>query len=119
MTSRAASTCEAGRYRDRVNTPDNQYRPDPAQEAIELTYEAAVARVQDANLARLRREDEDADRLFPPGPAFTPALVDDDAMRRIGVATEAYGAAKNAAGRMDLFHRLFENTGDDDLPWNG
>ncbi|MFJ3176162.1 hypothetical protein ACIPJK_36075 [Streptomyces roseus] len=34
-------------------------------------------------------------------------------------ATEAYGAAKNAAGRMDVFHRLFENTGDDDLPWNG
>ncbi|MEV3998982.1 hypothetical protein ACFYPK_28530 [Streptomyces halstedii] len=40
-------------------------------------------------------------------------------MRRIGVATEAYGAAKHAADRMDLFHRLFENTGDDDLPWNG
>lgn len=110
------STCEAGRYRDRVNTSDGRY--DPARDAAALTHEAAVARVQDANLARLRREDEDADRIFPPGPAFTDALVDDDAMRRIGVATEAYGTAKHAAGRMDLFHRLFEGTGDD-LPWTG
>lgn len=39
-------------------------------------------------------------------------------MRRIGVATEAYGTAKHAAGRMDLFHRLFDGTGDD-LPWAG
>ncbi|MEU3862712.1 hypothetical protein AB0F03_36310 [Streptomyces sp. NPDC028722] len=38
-------------------------------------------------------------------------------MRRIGVATKAYGAAKHAAGRMHLFHRLFDGTGDDDLPW--
>ncbi|MBZ3908598.1 MULTISPECIES: hypothetical protein [Streptomyces] len=102
-----------------MNTPHDRHRPDPARDAAELTHEAAAARVQDANLARLRQEDEDADRIFPPGTAFTDALVDDDAMRLIGVATEAYGAAKHAAGRMDLFHRLFENTGDDDLPWNG
>ncbi|MGW2686213.1 hypothetical protein ACWC6I_24050 [Streptomyces sp. NPDC001414] len=102
-----------------MNTPDGRSRPDPARDAAELTHEAAVARVQDANLARLRQEDADADRLFPPGPAFTDALVDDDAMRRIGVATEAYGEAKHAAGRMDLFHRLFDGTGDDDLPWTG
>ncbi|MFE0857286.1 hypothetical protein [Streptomyces mutabilis] len=99
-----------------MNTSDGRY--DPARDAAALTHEAAVARVQDANLAQLRREDEDADRLFPPGPAFTDALVD-DAMRRIGVATEAYGTAKHAAGRMDLFHRLFEGTGDDDIPWTG
>ncbi|MFE0369557.1 hypothetical protein [Streptomyces tendae] len=91
----------------------------PGGTARGRTREAAAARVQDANLARLRQEDEDADRIFPPGTAFTDALVDDDAMRLIGAATEAYGAAKHAAGRMDLFHRLFENTGDDDLPWNG
>ncbi|MEU8473361.1 hypothetical protein AB0F30_36795 [Streptomyces sp. NPDC029006] len=53
---------------------------------------------------------------LPARPAFTDALVDDDAMRRIGVATKAYGAAKHAAGRMHLFHRLFDGTGDDDLP---
>lgn len=103
----------------RVNTPDDRYRPDPARDAAELTYEAAVARVQDAILARLRQQDPDADRLFPPGAAFTDALLDDDAMRRIGVATEAYGTAKHATDRMDLFHRLFEGTGDDDLPWTG
>ncbi|GGU40264.1 hypothetical protein [Streptomyces violascens] len=102
-----------------MNTPHHRHRPDPARDAAELTHEAAAARVQDANLARLRQEDKDADRIFPPGTAFTDALVDDDAMRLIGIATEAYGAAKHAAGRMDLFHRLFENTGDHDLPWNG
>lgn len=106
-----------GRYRDRVNTPDDRRPPDPAREAAELTHEAAVARVQDANLARLRQQDQDADRIFPPGPAFTDALLDDDAMRRIGVATEAYGTAKHATGRMDLFHSLFDGTGDNDLPW--
>ncbi|MET9778948.1 hypothetical protein ABZ023_32645 [Streptomyces sp. NPDC006367] len=100
-----------------MNPPDGRDWPDPARDAAELTHEAAVARVQDANLARLRQEDEDADRIFPPGPAFTDALVDDDAMRRIGIATEAYGATKHAEGRMDLFHRLFDGTGDDDLPW--
>ncbi|MFF4933147.1 hypothetical protein ACFY2H_30300 [Streptomyces griseofuscus] len=101
-----------------MNTPDDHHHlANPAHEAAELTHEAAVARVQDANLARLRQEDEDADRLFPPGPAFTDALVNDDAMRRIGVATEAYGAAKHAAGRMELFHQLFDGTSDNDLPW--
>lgn len=36
-------------------------------------------------------------------------------MHRIGVATEAYGMAKHVAGRMDLFYRLFDAAGDDDL----
>ncbi|MFG2211913.1 hypothetical protein [Streptomyces sp. NPDC048638] len=101
-----------------MNTPHDRNRPDPARDAAELTHEAAVARVQDANLARLRQEDKDADRIFPPGTAFTDALVDHAAMRLIGTATEAYGAAKHAADRMDLFHRLFENTTDNNLPWN-
>ncbi|MEO3978968.1 hypothetical protein [Streptomyces sp. CAU 1734] len=102
-----------------MNTTNRLHPPDPVREAAELTHEAAAARIHDANLDRLRQEDQDADRIFPPGTAFTDALVDDDAMDRIGVATEAYGAAKHAAGRMDLFHRLFDGTGDDDLPWNG
>ncbi len=103
----------------RVNTPDGRHRPGPARDAAELTHEAAAARIHDAHLDRLRQQDSDADRLFPPGPAFTDALVDDDAIRRIGVATEAYGKAKHAADRMDLFHQLFENTSDDDLPGTG
>lgn len=101
-----------------MSIPAGPNAQDPAGEAAELAWEAAGARIQDANLARLRREDADADRLFPPGPAFTDALVDDDVMRRLGAALEAYGAAKHAAGRMQLFHRLFEGAGDD-VPFSG
>jgi hypothetical protein len=109
----------AGRYRGRVDIPDTRYLQSPEREAADLAWDAAIARIQDANLARLRQEDADADRLFPPGPAFTDALVDDDVMRRLGTALEAYGAAKHTAGRMDLFHRLFDGTDEDTLPYSG
>ncbi|TLQ39459.1 hypothetical protein [Streptomyces marianii] len=98
------------------SSPD-RYAPSPGREATELAWEAAGARVQDANLARLRKEDEDADRLFPPGPVFTDALVDDNVMRLLGTALETYGTAKHAAGRMDLFQRLFDGTGDNAIPY--
>jgi hypothetical protein len=100
-----------------VDTPNDPHVQCPAREGAELAWEAAAARIHDANLAWLRREDADADRLFPPGPAFTDALVDDDVMGRLGKALEAYGEAKNAAGRMDLFMRLFAGTGDDGIPY--
>jgi hypothetical protein len=100
-----------------VETPNDQHAQSSTREAAELTWEAARARIHDTNLARLRQEDADADRLFPPGPAFTDALVDDDVMRRLGTALEAYGEAKNATGRMDLFMRLFTGTGDDEVPY--
>jgi hypothetical protein len=93
-----------GHYGDRVDNPNDRHPQSPAREAADLAWEAATARINDANLARLRREDADADRLFPDGPAFTDALADDDVMRRLGTALEAYGHAKHAAGRMDLFH---------------
>jgi hypothetical protein len=100
-----------------VDTSNGRHVQSPAREAAELAWEAAAARIHDANLARLRQEDADADRLFPPGPAFTDALVDDDVMHRLGDALKAYGEAKNAAGRMDLFMRLFAGAGDDDVPY--
>ncbi|MGW1007428.1 hypothetical protein ACWDBD_44330 [Streptomyces sp. NPDC001118] len=87
--------------------------PSPVREAEELAWEAVTASIQDANLAQLRQEDPDADALFPSGSAFTEGLVDDAVMRRLGAALEAYGAAKHAEGRMDLFMRLFAGTGDD------
>lgn len=109
-----------GHYGGRVETPKDQYAQSPAHEASDLGWEAARARIHDANLARLRQQDADADRLFPPWPAFTDALVDDDVMRRLGNALEAYGEAKHATGRRDLFMLLFAGTlGDDDVPYTG
>lgn len=102
-----------------MDTPNDRHTQSPAREAAELAWEAATARIHDANLARLRTEDPDADRLFLPGPAFSDALVDDDVMGRLGTALEAYGEAKNAAGRMDLFMRLFAGTGDGKVPYTG
>ncbi|MFD9567046.1 hypothetical protein [Streptomyces sp. NPDC059994] len=96
-----------------MNTPDYPRAESPVHEATELAWEAATARIQDANLARLRQEDPDADRLFPPGPAFTEALTDQGVMHRLGAALEAYGAAKHTADRMDLFQRLFADTTSD------
>jgi hypothetical protein len=113
----AASRRRGGHYRGRVDTPNDRNVQSPAREAAELAWEAATARLQDAKLARLRTEDADADRLFPPGPAFTDALVDDDIMRHLGTALETYGQAKHAAGRMDLFQRLFAGTGDGEVPY--
>ncbi|MFB8401145.1 hypothetical protein [Streptomyces sp. NPDC055912] len=102
-----------------MDNPSDRHAQSPAREAAELAWEAAAARIHDANLALLRREDADADRLFPPGPAFSEALVDDDVLRSLGTGLEAYGEAKNIAGRMDLFMRLFAGTGDDEVPYIG
>jgi hypothetical protein len=74
---------QGGHYGDRVDTPNDRHTQSPAREAAELAWEAATARIHDANLARLRTEDPDADRLFLPGPAFSDALVDDDVMGRL------------------------------------
>ncbi|MEU1312562.1 hypothetical protein ABZ419_27235 [Streptomyces cinnamoneus] len=86
----------------------DQQAQEMLREAEELAWEAAGARVQDANLVRLRQEDQDADVIFPDGTPFTDALVDDDAVGRLGKAIEQYGGAKHRSGRMDLFYRLFE-----------
>ncbi|MFI1205604.1 hypothetical protein ACH4VR_40320 [Streptomyces sp. NPDC020883] len=40
-------------------------------------------------------------------------------MHRLGIALKTYGAAKHAANRMDLFHRLFAGTGDGSMPYAG
>ncbi|MFF9436347.1 hypothetical protein ACF1BP_21695 [Streptomyces sp. NPDC014735] len=41
-------------------------------------------------------------------------------MARAAPALEAYGAAKHAASRTDLFMRLFASTtSDDDVPYTG
>ncbi|MCX4783884.1 MULTISPECIES: hypothetical protein [unclassified Streptomyces] len=45
-------------------------------------------------------------------------MVDDDVRRRLGTALEAYGKARNTAGRVDLF-MLFTGTGDDEVPHIG
>ncbi|MFI1205582.1 hypothetical protein ACH4VR_40205 [Streptomyces sp. NPDC020883] len=102
-----------------MNPPNDWRKPDPIRDASELAWEAATARVQDANLSQLRQQDPDADRLFPPGAAFTKALVDDGSRLRLGNALAAYGAAKHSADRMELFRQLFAGTGDDAIPYNG
>ncbi|WP_172387046.1 hypothetical protein [Streptomyces sp. MNP-20] len=99
-----------------MNTPNDRLVPCPAREAEELAWQAATARVQDLNLARLRQDDADAARLFPPGQAFTHALTDHNAERRLYVALEAYLAAKLSADRLDLFQDLCLGTGDGALP---
>lgn len=100
-----------------TSTPEDQPAQSPEHEASDLAWEAAHARIQDGNLARLRQEDPDADRLFPPGPAFTDCLSNDDVMHRLGNALKAYGKAKHAEDRMDLFHQLFAGTSSEDVPY--
>ncbi|MEW1660633.1 MULTISPECIES: hypothetical protein [unclassified Streptomyces] len=39
----------------------------------------------------------------------------DDVMHRLGKALQAYGAAKHAAGRIDLFHQLSGGHRKDDI----
>ncbi|MFF9785666.1 hypothetical protein [Streptomyces nigrescens] len=85
---------------------------DIAHAAQELADEAYVAAVQDANLKRLRQLDPDADRIFRL--TFTDALVDPSRCGELGDALKQYGAAKHAAGRMDLFGALFAGTPDED-----
>ncbi|MER6913991.1 hypothetical protein ABT354_20150 [Streptomyces sp. NPDC000594] len=81
------------------------------EEAMDMAWERTTAAVQDANLARLRSTDPDADLLFTEG-CFTAYLADPRSGFDLGGALENYGAAKHAEGRMDRFYALFAGLDD-------
>lgn len=59
----------------------------------------------DANLARIRTIDPDADRIFTT--SFTDAYRDPAAQDRLTEQIKDYAAAKSAQARMDLYHAIF------------
>lgn len=67
----------------------------------------------DANLARLKHSDPDAERIFatagttPFGDAYRDPRLADELAERL----RQYASAKNAAGRMDLYNALFAGLG--------
>lgn len=63
----------------------------------------------DANLARIRRIDPDADRIFAVG--FTDAYRSPALQDRLTEQVKAYAVAKSDQGRMDLYHALFAGLG--------
>ncbi|MFI9214277.1 hypothetical protein ACIGW7_39880 [Streptomyces sp. NPDC053253] len=75
----------------------------------DLAQELATASVMDANLARLRESDPDAERIFP-ARCFTAELTDRIAGFNLGNALEEYGTAKRDEDRWDRFGALFVGT---------
>ncbi|MET9183455.1 hypothetical protein ABZX88_35370 [Kitasatospora aureofaciens] len=68
----------------------------------------------DANLARLRAVDPDADRIFATAGTtpFGDAYRDPALQARLAERIQRYAGAKNGAGRMDLYNALFAGLGD-------
>ncbi len=73
--------------------------------AEEEAQERAAAELLDRNLASLRRQDPDLDRIF--SSTFLAAHRDDRVRDRLVDEIRAYAVAKHAAGRMDLYNALF------------
>ncbi|MFF2077111.1 hypothetical protein ACFVXG_20405 [Kitasatospora sp. NPDC058162] len=68
----------------------------------------------DANLARLRVTDPDADRIFATAGTtpFGDAHRDPALQARLTERIHRYAGAKNEVGRMDLYNALFAGLGD-------
>ncbi|MDH6125942.1 hypothetical protein [Kitasatospora sp. GP82] len=73
--------------------------------AQEEAQERAAAELLDGNLARLRRQDPDLDRIFAIG--FMQVHHDQTLSTRMAGQVQAYATAKHAQGRMDLYGALF------------
>lgn len=71
----------------------------------EDAQEQAAAELLDSNVARLRREDPDADQIFTT--SFADARLDDWHCGRLVAEIQAYATAKQTQGRMDLYEALF------------
>lgn len=76
----------------------------------EEAQEQAAAELLDSNLARLRRQDPDLDRIFTA--SFVTARHDDWQRGRLVAEIQAYATAKHAQNRMDLYEALFAGLDD-------
>ncbi|MFD7731274.1 hypothetical protein ACFV6F_12915 [Kitasatospora phosalacinea] len=77
-------------------------------QAQQLLADHRAAVVQDANLARLRSQDPDAERLFPSGTPFADAVTDRSLLAPLTLALGSYARLKEEQGRDDLLERLFD-----------